>query len=534
MLRALQGAAARLDREVAEVDALNVYPLPDGDTGRNLQQTIAAAIARAREAGSGAGDVTSAAAQGALMGARGNSGVIFSQIMRGIRDGFAGASLAGPEEVRRAFELACRNARSAVERPAEGTMLTLCDELNEAVVGAVQDAVAMLRAAAERGTAAVERTMEANPMNRAAGVVDAGAYGLWLLLVGALAAVEGRERRLITPRLRRPGAEGVRVVGEPIGEVASWSGGHCVQYVIRSPTRPAGELRAEMVERGADSVLVVGDESLLRVHAHALQPEVILAIGRTAGEPAEVEIEDFDEMVAEHERATGISIASPPRPFGALAVVPSDGFARIVRPYGASVVRGGATMNPSVGELVTATERINAGRVVLLPNDKNVLLAAREAAREVATKERRVDVVESTNIAQGIAALVRFEPNAPAERLDDIVAQMRSTAAETRAIEVTRATRATSVEGIDVRANEVIALLDGRLVAHGDDEVDVLGEAAGKLEDVGILTLYYGAGVEEATARRAADRLRAACPGVESVEVFAGGQPHYPFIVQAE
>jgi hypothetical protein len=282
-----------------------------------------------------------------------------------------------------------------------------------------------------------------------------------------------------------------------------------------------------MVAAGADSVLVVGDGSLVKVHAHAAKPQTVIDVGGTAGEIEDLVVEDFDSMVAEHERATGIVLRSPPRPVAAVAVVPGEGFGEIARSFYVMPLRGGATMNPSVGEIVAAIEEANAATVVVLPNDRNVILAAREAAKQV---QARVEVIATASVAAGMAAVAAFDPMRPtAENIE----RMSEAAGEAHGIEVTRATRDATIDGLAVEAGQAIALLDGRLVARGAEPLGVLEEASGRLEGIGIATLYVGAGVSDDDAERAADRLRATLSGAE-VEVRRGGQPHYPFIVQAE
>jgi DAK2 domain fusion protein YloV len=491
-----------------------------------MYQTIAAALARARGTGPSLREVSAALAQGGLMGARGNSGVILSQILRGFRDAFAEKDEAGPRDLREAFTRARQNAFEAVDRPADGTMLSLCAAVEErtSLDAEMED---VLRSAVGVGRDALARTMEENPLNRAAGVVDAGAYGIWLLLLGAYAEVAGARAAdaVEPPQLRRPGAKGAAAAS--VTEVASWTGGHCVQYLIRSPRRKAEELRREMTDAGADSVLVVGDEEMLKVHAHAAKPETIIAIGESAGALEDQVVEDFDEMVAEHERATGIVLRSPPRKLATIAVVPGDGFAEIARSLYATPLLGGATMNPSVGELLKAIDDANAEEVVLLPNDKNVILAARAAGEQASAK---VEVLETKSVAHGMAALVAFDPMRSS---DEVIEGMREAFQAAHGIEVTRATHDATIDGIEVHAGDAIALLDGRLVARARDAIDALADAAGRLEDVGIATLYSGADASDEDVERAAARLRDVLPGAE-VEVRRGGQPHYPFIVQAE
>ena len=231
LLHVLEAAATRFDRDVDEIDALNVYPLPDGDTGRNMRHTIGEAVRRARAAEPTASAVAAAAAQGALMGARCNSGVILSQMIRGLRDAFAGKAEVGPADLRRACELARSYAYGAVEKPAEGTMLSCCAEMQAALDATADDPIAILRCLVESGVAAVERTMGANPMNDAAGVVDAGAYGVWVLLHGALGALDPAAS-ISAPVLRRSGAPtSVAASARPL-DVAAWTGGHCVQFLV--------------------------------------------------------------------------------------------------------------------------------------------------------------------------------------------------------------------------------------------------------------------------------------------------------------
>ncbi len=574
LLRVLEAAALRLERSVDEVNALNVYPVPDGDTGTNMVHTMRSALDHAHAAQATAGTIAAAAAHGALMGARGNSGVILSQVLRGIKEGLAGKKTFTAVDIGRAFLEGRRLAFAAVTAPAPGTMLTLCDAVAGAI-GPRTDLGQLLRAALAAGEAALPRTRDENPVNKAAGVVDAGAYGLQLLLEGALSAVEesaatsrvskGRPATLPRVRQRRtarsreagkgrparlPRSGGVlprrstrnqrhddRLVRTPPPstspgvppQLPSWEGAYDVQFLVKSPSRTAEQLRAEMLEFGADCVLVVGDESLVKVHVHTRQPDQIVRIGLTGGRISDVVVEDLDAMTAEHERATGI-VVPPPRPqaaVGVVAVVPGDGFAAVARSLGATPLRGGATMNPSTEEILAAVRSVDARCVVVLPNDRNVVLAARQAAQ---LAERDVRVIPTQNVAQGMAALVAFDPAHPA---DVVTRAMEEVAHRVHGIEVTRAIRESVVDGERVREGEALALLDGRVVAHGDDEVAALCEAAGRLTDAEVLTLYSGAGVDAARVEYAAQRLRAACPRV-AVEIVDGGQPHYSFIVSAE
>ncbi len=526
LLRVLEAAADRLERAVDEVNALNVYPVPDGDTGTNMVHTVRSALKHARAAEPTLAAVSAAAAHGALMGARGNSGVILSQIIRGLKDALASAEGLGNRELRAALNLARRHAHDAVTAPAPGTILTVTVAIEDAAANDSGDLAAMLRRVVDAGAEAVARTRLENPVNKAAGVVDAGAKGLWYLLDGALASVEDRSPSITAAATRSPAAPAHAVASE----VSSWAGAYDVQFLVEHPTRPIEDIRAEMTKFGADCVLVVGDESVMKVHVHTLQPDKIVAIGMSAGRLGDVVVEDLDAMTAQHEAATGIVVEPPPREaaaIGVVAVVPGSGFATVARSLGATPLRGGASMNPSTEEILGAIREANARHVIVLPNDKNVILAAQSAAQ---LADVRVTVIPTRTVAQGMAALVAFDATKDATLVAE---EMREVAERAHGIEVTRASRSTMIDGQEVHAGEAIALLDGRVVSHGEDEVTVLVDAAKRLTDAELFTLYSGADVDDSRVQHAAQRLRAACPRAE-VEVIDGGQPHYPFIVAAE
>jgi DAK2 domain fusion protein YloV len=527
LLRALEAATARLEAGADEVNALNVYPVPDGDTGTNMLHTMRAATKHAREVEPTIDKVSAAAAYGALMGARGNSGVILSQVIRGLKEAFAGKEVAGVADVRRAAELARIYAHEAVSAPAPGTILSLTASFAKSAAADADDVVDMFRRIATDAQTTVMRTRDENPTNRAAGVVDAGARGLQLILEGVLTSFTGKE----IPLDRMAPAERPAASAATVSEAPSWDGAYDVQFLVQNPSRPVAAVREEMLKFGADCVLVVGDEQLLKVHVHTLEPDQIVRIGLTAGRIADVVVEDLDAMTAEHERATGIVVASAPRPptaaVGVVAVVPGEGFARVARSLGASALRGGPTMNPSTEELLAAIAAANAKTVVILPNDKNVILAAQQAAK---VSSATVYVVPTRNVAQGMAALVAFDPEKDPAEIAKVMAEVADRA---HGIEVTRAVRDATIDGEQVRKGEAMALLDGRVVAHGEDETTVLCEAAKRLTESEIFTLYSGEDVDEARVQHAAQRLRALFPRV-AVEVAHGGQPHYPFIVAAE
>ena len=505
-----------------EVNALNVYPVPDGDTGTNMLHTMRSAVDHARRAEQQPAVVLAAAAHGALMGARGNSGVILSQVLRGLKEAYGPAGI----DLRQALSLARTCAYAAVDKPAPGTMLTMLADVDAHVGAEDQGTREVLREILRISGDAVRRTQGDNPVNKAAGVVDAGARGLWLLIDGALASVEGRAPSIPAPQ---PAVAPV-LVGEASAEVPSWEGAYDVQYLITAPTRPIAELREAMLEFGADCVLVVGDDAVAKIHVHTLEPDQIIRIGLTAGRISDVVIEDLDAMSAQHAEATGIVVPSThrdPIAVGVVTVVPGDGFARIAASLGAHVVRGGATMNPSTEELLAAIRQTNADQVIVLPNDQRAILAAKQAAKLAGGN---VTVLPARNVAQGMAALASWDQGAAGTAA---ISAMRSAMAGSHAVEVTTAIRDADVDGQRIARGEHLALLDGTLVAHSDTELTALAGGARSLTDAGLFTLYVGSGVNDARRTAAAAHLRAMFPGAE-VEVVDGGQPHYPFILAAE
>ena len=505
-----------------EVNALNVYPVPDGDTGTNMLHTMRSAVDHARRAEQQPAVMLAAAAHGALMGARGNSGVILSQVLRGLKEAYGPAGI----DLRQALSLARTCAYAAVDKPAPGTMLTMLADVDAQLGAEDLGTREVLREILRISGDAVRRTQGDNPVNSAAGVVDAGARGLWLLIDGALASVEGRAPSIAVPQ---PALAPV-VVGDASGAVPSWEGAYDVQFLITAPTRPIAELREAMLEFGADCVLVVGDDTVAKIHVHTLEPDQIIRIGLTAGRISDVVIEDLDAMSAQHAGSTGIVVPSAHRDPIAVAVVtvvPGDGFARIAASLGAQVVRGGASMNPSTEELLAAIRRANAAHVIVLPNDEKVILAAEQAAKLAGGS---VTVLPTRNVAQGMAALASWDQG---EADTATIAAMRTAMAGSHAVEITTAIRDADVDGQRVGRGEHLALLDGKLVAHSDTELTALAGGARSLTDAGLFTLYVGSGVDDARRTAAAEHLRAMFPGAE-VEVVDGGQPHYPFIVAAE
>jgi len=530
--RVVGSALATLEASRRRIDDLNVYPVPDGDTGTNLTATVRA-VAQAVEE-TFASDRRSLArdvARGALMGARGNSGVIFSQIVRGAADVLAGspngidAPLAA-QALRGASDAAYR----AVRRPVEGTMLSVIRELAEEAEQRAPAGAALgdlLVELVRRGEEAVARTPEQLDVLREAGVVDAGGAGLLELVRGVASAVAGESMPEAPPELERTGADAIHQ------ELSRYR--YCTVFVVEGEALDRERLEDALDGLG-DSLLVVGDASALKVHVHTDDPGAALSLGTAVGTIAGIEIANMHEQTLEREERLLAAVPDLPEPAaavcGVVAVVAGAGNRRLFESLAAgvgplSVVEGGQTMNPSTADLLEALRALDADEAILLPNNANVLLAAEQAALHA---DRPVEVVASDSLPAGLAAMVSFEG---ARGSAENAAEMREAVAAVTTGEITTASRDVRLNGVSIRRDEWLGLVDGEPVAGGTSFDEVADSVIARLlaEPRDVLTLLTGA--EEPPLAGLLERLAAAHPALE-VEVQAGGQPHYPLLLSAE
>ncbi len=569
LLAALDAAAAWLDAHRAAVDALNVFPVPDGDTGGNMSQTLSAA---AREAHASpaheAGVIAERAAYGALMGARGNSGVILSQLLRGFARALQGRRALGPHELAAALSAAAETAGRAVMKPVEGTILTVANDAARVATetaGAGAGLLAVLDAALAEARAAVARTPDQLPILKQAGVVDAGAQGYALVLEGASRYLHGRSVRpegagrsdgsTASAPTTTAATQPTRVAHVAHGD----DYGYCTEFVVVGPRLDPLRMRADIAALG-NSLIVVGEEGIVRVHVHTEDPGCVLSYAGAQGQLHRIKIDNMQaqhdrfvghtetdaepareaEVSGEPERAASVASVSPAAPtpttgttsgqVGVVVVAPGAGLGDVFRSLGADVVvHGGQTMNPSTAELLAAIDVLPQDEVLLLPNNSNVLLTAGQA-RDLSRKTVRL--VPARTVPQGIAALIAYsagaglEPNATA---------MEEATTAVRTGEVTVAVRDAQLDGLTVHSGEALGLLDDEAVMVGPtcdgvalDLMARMGAGAGAL-----LTVYYGREVTAEAAQDLAARARQRYEGLE-VEVVDGGQPHYPYILSLE
>jgi uncharacterized protein len=530
LVRGLVGSAlASLEASRGRIDDLNVYPVPDGDTGTNLTLTVRAvadAVASPEAAGARPA-LAHTVARAALMGARGNSGVILSQIVRGVADVLAESTNGiDPALAARALRGASDAAYRAVRRPVEGTMLSVIRELAEEAERRAVDPEPLgelLIELVRHGEEAVARTPDQLDVLREAGVVDAGGAGLVELLRGLAGAVTG---------------EAVPAAPEVASETAGPDAIHlepsryryCTVFVVEGDALDQDELEARL-ERLGDSLVVVGDETALKVHVHTDEPGAALSLGTAAGTIEGVEIANMHEQQQRRDRRLSLVPSTRARS-GIVAVVAGKGnrrlFETLAEPVGAiRIVEGGQTANPSTAELIDAIAELEADEAVILPNNANVRLAAEHAAEQ---GDRPAAIVATESIPAGLAALVAYDG---ARTAAENAAEMAEAAAAVGTGEVTRASRDVSLNGLAIRRGDWLGLAAGEPVAGGDDFADVASGVVARLLEQPRALLTLLTGEEPPPLDGLLERLASAHPELE-VEVHEGGQPHYPLLLGAE
>ena len=542
-LREMFSAALGLLEHHAQIlNALNVFPVPDGDTGTNMVLTLREVVAAAAEVeGASAGGMAAAMSRGALMGARGNSGVILSQFFKGISIGLDGRDEFGPDELGVALELAREHAYNAVGQPVEGTLLTAISSVARAADESASGGSSvhqMFDAICEAAAQAVALTPSMLPVLREAGVVDAGAHGLSVILEGARRHIRGED--VSTVEVPLPEAVGLGALGE-LGAAAIVTQefleatedelyGYCTQFLVEGHDLDPDAVR-ETLRSMALSTVVVGDAAMVKIHAHAHDPGPVISLGASLGSLSQVKIESMDEQHREYSVSRRQeSVAAEVAPIAVIAVAWGDGLEAVFNDIGVShVLMAGDTMNPSVRDIVAAAESTRSDSVIFLPNNGNIVPAAQQAA-EVCDKPLRV--VPSATIPQGIAAMMAFNFE---NDLDRNVAEMAGILSTVRTGEICHAVREVQLNGVAVREGQIIGLLDRELMAAGDEPNDVLMlllEAA-EVSRGDLVTLYSGSPLPASAAAAVRSAVEAAYPEID-VELLSGGQPHYHYIVSIE
>ncbi len=534
-----------LDQNHQYVNSLNVFPVPDGDTGTNMLLTMRSAVARIEEDEEiHVGTVASQLSQGALMGARGNSGVILSQIWRGLAKGLKNKETFDVHDLAEAFHEASETAYNGVMRPVEGTILTVIREGAEEAQDAAQkssDLRFVMERVIERCQQALERTPDLLPVLKQAGVVDSGGQGLVYIFEGMLRYVTQQMSDLdhmasLQQRTEIAHQASAQELAAPVdGQIEN---PYDVQFILMGDNLNVMEVRRQIDSMG-DSTVVVGDESTIKVHIHVKNPGEPLTYGTSLGLVTDVVVENMqmqmeDIIHAPTMNATVVPVIEEavvqPGQIGVIAVAAGQGLSDIFRSLGAAnIVAGGQTNNPSTEEIFQAIQDVPTDKVIVLPNNKNIILAA-EAARDLSPKN--VAVVPTRTAPQGFCALLALNPNSD---LETAAESMFEASQQIATGEITRATRSVTLDGVEVNEGEVIGLVDGRLSASGAELNTVLTQVLGNMDvaEREIISIYSGAGVTTQEADEVVSLIENLYPELE-VELLPGDQAHYFYILGAE
>jgi len=526
-------ATSWLEKSSEEIDALNVFPVPDGDTGTNMLLTMRSTMEEAyRAPDHSASGVAQAMAKGALMGARGNSGVILSQIYRGLAQGLEGKESFTATDLANALQQSALVAYKALSNPVEGTMLTVMKDTAAAaqaqVAGGNDDIISVLEATVNAAGDSVANTPRLLKVLKDAGVVDAGGQGLYTILEGVLRYLKGETELM---RLRKP-----QIIVSELPHTASLPQtvgaeeipyGYCTEFMLKGEKLEPDDIRKRLEKKG-ESLIVVGDDSTVRIHIHTIEPGDVVRFVTKLGTMHQVSIRNMDEQ---HQDFLEMQKERMPTADAAvIAVASGDGLTDVFGSLGAAtVVPGGQTMNPSTKDLLQAVESTFSDNVIILPNNKNIVLTAEQVP---SLTKKTVEVVPTKTIPQGVVALLSFDYEADFNTNAQI---MKKALSSVRSIEVTRAVRSTKVNGLKIKRKQPIGLLDGDLVAVGDSNIDVINQVLAKidLDKAEIVTIYYGADAESAEAEQISAIISEQQPQLQ-IEVIRGGQPHYSYIISIE
>ncbi|WP_078380935.1 DAK2 domain-containing protein [Sutcliffiella halmapala] len=542
----IQGAN-HLSNNAKIVDALNVFPVPDGDTGTNMNLSITSGAKEVRNnVSEHIGKVGSALAKGLLMGARGNSGVILSQLFRGFSKHIESKETITSQDFAEALEAGVQTAYKAVMKPVEGTILTVAKDAAKKAVSVAKnedDIIVLMEETLKEAIASLKRTPDLLPVLKEVGVVDSGGQGLVYIYEGFLAELKGQRIEDIvstTSMNELVNAEHHKGVQAHMN-TEDIEFGYCTEFMVRFEAEklPFTEenFRNDLSQYG-DSLLVIADEELVKVHIHAEQPGDVLTYAQGYGSLINMKIENMREqhsnLLFEEESYATPTIAPEVKKkrekFGIIAVAMGEGISELFKSIGAkAVIEGGQTMNPSTEDILKAIEDVYADNVIILPNNSNIVMAAKQAA-EVA--EQNVVVVESKTVPQGMAAILAFNPIG---ELTENEATMKEALKSVKTGQITFAVRDTNIDGIEIQKNDFMGIADGKIVITSKDKKQAAKDLLDTMmdEEAEILTVIYGEDVAEDEVEALVEELEQAYPDAE-VEVHNGKQPLYSYIFSIE
>ncbi|WNB90441.1 DAK2 domain-containing protein [Bacillus sp. NEB1478] len=541
----LEGAA-NLTRNAAMVDALNVFPVPDGDTGTNMNLTITSGAKEVeKNMNNNVSTIANAFAKGLLMGARGNSGVILSQLFRGFSKAVEGKEIITASEFANAFDKGVETAYKAVMKPVEGTILTVAkDAAKKAVKEAKKsdDVLHIMKEVLKESKASLNRTPDLLPVLKEVGVVDSGGQGLVTVYEGFLAVLEGRE----LPKVSANAASMNELVNAEHHKAQIHMKtedihfGYCTEFMVRFETaklknNPFDEnnFRNELNEHG-DSLLVVADEEVVKVHIHTEQPGNMLTLAHRYGSLINIKIENMREqhsaiLESENTVIPAYTQSEKKKEYGIVTVAMGEGIEEMFSSMGASVIQGGQTMNPSTEDIVRAIREVNAEKVFILPNNSNIIMASEQAASVV---DEEVVIIRTKTVPQGISSILAFNPSANIKENEE---KMNEAISSVRSGQVTYAVRDTSIDGVEIAKGDFMGISEGKIITSKTDKLVVTKELLEKMmdEDSEIVTIIYGEDSSEDEAQELADFLEEKFPDAEA-EIHNGKQPIYSFILAVE
>ena len=525
-------ATSWLEKSASDIDALNVFPVPDGDCGTNMLLTMRSAMEEAyRASDRNASAVAQAMARGALMGARGNSGVILSQIFRGLAQGLEGRKAFSGKEFAAALAEGSFLAYKALTRPVEGTILTVAREASFAAQLACaqsEDLPSIMEATVKAARDSVANTPALLPVLRQAGVVDAGGQGLYVVLEGALKYLRGEVEDV---QYRRPQVvpSSMPLVSRiPMVTVREEPYGYCTEFALKGHKKLNPDRIKKRLDNKGQCLIVVGDESLVHIHIHTFNPGKIIHYATSLGTVHQIKVQNMDDQHKDYVEMA--KAQAPPADIATVAVVAGEGLTQVFRSLGVTaIVPGGQTMNPSTRELLQAVESVPQDKVIILPNNKNIILTARQVP---GLTSKKVEVVPTETIPQGVTALLSFNYDAD---LETNVSLMGEASSAVKTVEVARAVRSTKIGDLKIKRRQAIGFIDGELTSVGDSPEEVLWEVLLTLDTVEseVVTIYYGKNTKRSKAEEIVDRVRQQYPQLE-VELIYGGQPHYHYIASVE
>ncbi|GAD46832.1 predicted kinase [Streptococcus anginosus T5] len=543
----VQSASTRLNKQAEYVNSLNVFPVPDGDTGTNMGMTIEnGAKEVADKSASTVGEVAGIFAKGLLMGARGNSGVITSQLFRGFSRSVKEKEELTGQDLALAFQSGVEVAYKAVMKPVEGTILTVS---RGAAIGAkkkaeeTDDAVEVMKAALESAKVALAKTPDMLPVLKEVGVVDSGGQGLVFIYEGFLSALTGEyiasEEFQATPATMTEmiNAEHHKSVASHVA-TEDIKYGYCTEIMVALKKGPTyvkefdyDEFRNYLNELG-DSLLVVNDDEIVKVHVHTEDPGLVMQEGLKYGSLVKVKVDNMrnqhEAQVEKEEREN--SQPTEEKEYAIIAVVAGEGLSDIFKAQGVDyIISGGQTMNPSTEDFIKAVEHVNARHIIILPNNKNIFMAAQSAAEVI---EQSAAVIETRTIPQGLTSLLAFDPSKSIEENHD---RMTAALADVVSGSVTTAVRDTTIDGLEIHENDNLGMVDGKIVVSNPDMLTTLNETFSKMLDMDseIVTIYIGEDGSEDLANELAQDITEKFEDVE-VEIHNGGQPVYPYLFSVE